>query len=69
MLFLSSADFKINISKNCFKNTIRVSNSLDPDQARLFNGPDLGPNCLERLPTDSTSRRGPVTMLDISYFG
>ena len=24
---------------------IRVSNSLDPDQARLFVRPDLGPNC------------------------
>ena len=29
-----------------FFNTIRVSNSLDPDQARHFVGPDLGPNCL-----------------------
>ena len=26
-------------------NTIRVSNSLDPDQARRFVGPDLGPKC------------------------
>ena len=32
-----------------FFNTIRVSNSLDPDQARHFVGPDLGPNCLQRL--------------------
>ena len=24
---------------------MRVSNSLDPDQARHFVGPDLGPNC------------------------
>ena len=28
-----------------FFNTIRVSNSLDPDQARRCVGPDLGPNC------------------------
>ena len=28
-----------------FFNTIRVSNSLDPDQARHYVGPDLGPNC------------------------
>ena len=28
-----------------FFNTIQVSNSLDPDQARHFVGPDLGPNC------------------------
>ena len=29
--------------------TIRVSNSLDPDQDRRYVGPDLGPNCLQRL--------------------
>ena len=28
-----------------------MSNSLAPDQAR-FVGPDLGPNCLQRLSTD-----------------
>ena len=32
-----------------FFNTIQVSKSLDPDQARRFVGPDLGPNCLQRL--------------------
>ena len=32
-----------------FFNSIRASNSLDPDQARHFVGPDLGPNCLQRL--------------------
>ena len=36
-------------------NTIRVSNSLDPDQARHFVGPDLGPNCLQRLSAAATS--------------
>ena len=36
-----------------FYNTIRVSNSLDPDQARHFVGPDLGPNCLQRLSADN----------------
>ena len=34
-------------------NTIRVSNSLDPDQARHFVGPDLGPNCLQRSLADN----------------
>ena len=29
-----------------------MSNSLDPDQARLFVRPDLGPNCLQRLSKD-----------------
>ena len=28
---------------------IRVSNSLDPDQARCFIWPDLDPNCLHGL--------------------
>ena len=36
-----------------FFNTIRVSNSkIDPNQARHFVGPDLGPNCLQRLSAD-----------------
>ena len=26
-----------------------MSKNLDPDQARHFVGPDLGPNCLQRL--------------------
>ena len=54
MLLLSSADFfsKVTISKNSFRNTIRVSNSLDPDQDRRSVGPDLGPNCVERSSAD-----------------
>ena len=39
-----------------FFNTITVSNSLDPDQTRHFVGPDLGPNCLQRLSADNKSR-------------
>ena len=34
-----------------------VSNSLNPDQARQNVGPDLGPNCLQRLSADDTSRQ------------
>ena len=34
-----------------------MSNSLDPDQARRFVGPDLGPNCLQRLSADDTGRQ------------
>ena len=30
-------------------NTIKMSNSLDPDQARRIVGPDQGPNCLPKL--------------------
>ena len=48
--------FKINFSKISFRNTIRVSNCMDLDQARCFVGPDLGPNCLQRLSADNTSR-------------
>ena len=32
-----------------------MSNSLDPAEARSFVGPDLGPNCLQRLSADVTS--------------
>ena len=34
-----------------------MSNSLDPDQARQSVGPDLGPNCLQRLSADDTNRK------------
>ena len=33
--------------KKSFRNTIRVSNSLDPVQDRHNVGPDLGPDCLQ----------------------
>ena len=57
--FLSSADFFSNthFSKYSFRNTIRVPNSLDPDHARRFVGPDLGPNCLQKSSVDDTSRQ------------
>ena len=29
-----------------------MPNSLDPDQARHYGGPDLGTNCLQRLSAD-----------------
>ena len=45
---------KINFPKNSSGNTIRVPNSLDSDQDRHYVGPDLGPNCLQRLSTDDT---------------
>ena len=56
--FLSSADIFQNqlFRKKYFKNTIRVSNSLDSDQARQNVGPDLGLNCLQRFSADDTSR-------------
>ena len=39
-----------------FRMTIGVANSFDPDQARHFVGPDLDPNCLQRLSADDTGR-------------
>ena len=45
------------LNADFFSITIRVSNSLDPDQARHFVGPDLGPNCLQRLLADDKCRR------------
>ena len=45
LLIISTSSF----FKNYFRNTILVSNSWDPDQVQHFVGPDLGPNCLQRL--------------------
>ena len=45
--------FKINFFKISSYNTVRLSNSLDPDQARLYGWPDLGPNCLQRSSASS----------------
>ena len=44
-----SADF---FGVNFFQS---VSNNLDPDQDHIFVGPDLGPNCLQRLSADDKS--------------
>ena len=48
--------FLSSVSKKSFMNATRVSNSLDPDQAQHSVGPDLIPNCLQRLSADETSR-------------
>ena len=39
--------FRKKNSKKSFRNTIKVSNGLDPDQDQRFVGPDLHPNCLQ----------------------
>ena len=57
--FLSPADFFFqnqHFRKTSFRNIIRVSNSLDPDQAQRYIGSDLGLTCLQRLSADDTSR-------------
>ena len=33
-----------------------MSTSLDPDQARRYVWPDLGPNCLQKFSADDTRR-------------
>ena len=58
MLLLSSADiYQKILYKKSFGNTVRVSNGLDPDQARRIVGPDLGPSCLQKFSADDKSRR------------
>ena len=55
--FLLSVDF---FQSQLFrKKTIRMSNILDPNQARHFVGPDLGPNYmyLQSLSADGTNRQ------------
>ena len=49
--YLLSADFFQNylFQKNLSGTQSRVSNGLDPDQDRKYVGPDLDPNCLQRL--------------------
>ena len=47
---------KLTFLKNSFRNIIRVSKSLNPAQARHFVGPDLGPNCLQKLSADDTRK-------------
>ena len=43
---------KLTFSKKAFRNTIRMTNSLDSDQHRHVVGPDLDLNCLQRLSAD-----------------
>ena len=55
--FLSSEFFKITFfGKLYFRNIIRVSNKLGPDQVLHFARPGLGQNCLQRLTADDTNR-------------
>ena len=61
--FLLSVDFfffKLTFFFFFFKkifHTVIVSNSLDPGQTRRFVGPDLGPDCLQKLSADNKRER------------
>ena len=58
MLIISFANFlRIKFSKKSLSRTLSVSIGLDPDQDRQSVGPDSGPNCLQRSPTDNTIDR------------
>ena len=58
MLFSYTYFIKKNIFlQKIFKENITLLNSLNPDQARLLVGPDLGPNCLQLSSADNTSRQ------------
>ena len=70
--FFKSADFffsKWSFTKNSFRNTIRVSNSLDPDQAWHFVGPDLVQKCLQNLSADDTSGQRVNSPRSSGYLG
>ena len=53
LIFFSKSTF----SKNYLRNSIRVLNSLDPDQIRRSVGADLDPNCLQKLSADDNRCR------------
>ena len=46
-----------------------MSNSSDPDQDRQNVGPDLDPNCLQRLSADDTSRERVNTLRYLANMG
>ena len=61
--------FKINFfKKKSFRNSIRVSGSLDPDQAGHFIEPDLGRICLQWLSAADTSRARIFLLVDLQEF-
>ena len=57
LLILFSKINSFFLKKKSFRNTIRVSNSLDPDQARRFVGPDLNPSYEQKKLEDKESTR------------
>ena len=52
--FLWSADI---FQNSLFQIILSLSNSLDPDQAQCFSGPDLGPNCKDHQQTTKFAAR------------
>ena len=61
---------KINFSKASFKHTISVPYRLDPNQARqksFFVGPDLDPNCFQRLSLNDKIRHLQAKCKDLDF--
>ena len=57
MIFVACCFFsKLTFSKNSFRNTIRVSNSMDQYQAQHFVGLNLGQHHLQKLSAEDTCR-------------
>ena len=56
---------KCTFAKRYFKNAIKVSNSLDPDQAQQNVGPDLGKNRLQRPSADDKQLRELQVNVDV----
>ena len=48
--------FKNQLFEKILSGIPSVSNNLDSDQARCLVGPELGPNCLQKLSADDTRR-------------
>ena len=61
LLIFSKSPF----SKNSFRNTFRVPNCLDPDQARQDDGPGMDPNLLKRLSADDTCKQRIKELINI----
>ena len=66
--FITSADFLKIESFFPYMIAFCVSSSWDPDQARHFIGPDLGPNCLQRLSADNKSQLVGNELIVLLYY-
>ena len=58
--FFSSVNFFRNQLKKIYQEYHQSVKYLNPDQARRFVGPDLGPNCLQRFSAEDKIRRWQV---------
>ena len=67
LLLLCASFFKItSFILNSFRNTIRVSNCLDPDQDRHFVGPDLGLKLFAKV--ISNKQMPPLAWIELDDF-